>query len=117
MQPITCDACRKPTVAHDVVNYGSIEGGYRLLCGRCFNEAAASRLGLHGFEHVVFEPVRMVDGRGTEHEDMPMVRQIGRDAAAGGYKFSALVLSIVKSDMFRMNQKAAVEAATHQASR
>ena len=56
-------------------------------------------------------------GRGTEHEDMPMVRQIGRDAAAGGYKFSALVLSIVKSDMFRMNQKAAAEAATHQASR
>jgi hypothetical protein len=44
-------------------------------------------------------------GRGTEHEDMPMVRTIARDAAANGYKFSALVLSIVKSDMFRMNQK------------
>jgi hypothetical protein len=68
MQPITCDACRQPTPAHDVVNYGSMEGGYRQLCGRCFNEAAASRLGLQGFEHVVFEPVRMVDGRGAEHE-------------------------------------------------
>ena len=43
MQPITCDACRQPTPAHDVVNYGSMEGGYRQLCGRCFNEAAASR--------------------------------------------------------------------------
>ena len=42
MQPITCDACRQPTPAHDVVNYGSMEGGYRQLCGRCFNEAAAS---------------------------------------------------------------------------
>jgi hypothetical protein len=68
MQPITCEACRQPTPAHDVVNYGSMEGGYRQLCGRCFNEAAASRLGLQGFEHVVFEPVRMVDGRGAEHE-------------------------------------------------
>lgn len=67
MQPITCDACRQPTVAHDVVNYRSIEGGYRQLRGRCFNEAAASRLGLQGSEHVDFEPVRMVDGRGTEH--------------------------------------------------
>ena len=46
-------------------------------------------------------------GRGTENQDMPMVRAIGRDAAANGYKFSSLVLSIVKSDMFRMNQKAA----------
>ena len=60
MQPIACDACRHPTVAHDVVNLGSMEGGYRQLCGRCFNEAAATRLGLQGFEHVVFEPVRMV---------------------------------------------------------
>lgn len=68
MQPITCDACRQPTLTHDVVNYGSMEGGYRQLCGRCFNEAAASRLGLQGFEHVAFEPVRMVDGRGAEHE-------------------------------------------------
>ena len=40
MQPIACDACRQPTLAHDVVNYGSTEGGYRQLCGRCFNEAA-----------------------------------------------------------------------------
>ncbi len=33
-----------------------------------------------------------------------------RDAAARSYKFSSLVLSIVKSDMFRMNQKAATGA-------
>jgi hypothetical protein len=66
MQPITCDACRKPAASHDVVNYGSMEGGYRRLCARCFNEAAASRLRLEGFEHVGFEPVRMVDERGTE---------------------------------------------------
>ena len=50
-------------------------------------------------------------GRGTEPQDMPMVRAIARDAAANDYRFSALVMSIVKSDMFRMNQKASVPAA------
>jgi mono/diheme cytochrome c family protein len=59
------------------------------------------------FVQVVAEKMLMYAlGRGTEHEDMPMVRAIARDAAAGNYKFSSLVLSIVKSDMFRMNQKA-----------
>jgi hypothetical protein len=61
------------------------------------------------FVQVVAEKMLMYAlGRGTEHEDMPMVRAIARDAAAGNYKFSSLVLSIVKSDMFRMNQKAAL---------
>jgi hypothetical protein len=60
------------------------------------------------FVQVVAEKMLMyATGRGTEHEDMPMVRAIARDAAASNYKFSSLVLSIVKSDMFRMNQKAA----------
>mgnify|MGYP003553133904 FL=1 len=100
MQPITCDACRQPTPAHDVVNYGSMEGGYRQLCGRCFNEAAASRLGLQGFEHVVFEPVRMVDGRGAEHEFRFRTRLFGpgmaidafelRDGSPAGYEFQVI---------------------------
>lgn len=68
MSPITCDACHQPAPDHDVVSYGSMEEGYRRLCGRCFNEAAATVLGLQGFEHVAFEPVRLVDARGNEHE-------------------------------------------------
>ena len=88
MQPITCDACRQPTPAHDVVNYGSMEGGYRQLCGRCFNEAAASRLGLQGFEHVVFEPVRMVDGRGAEHEFRFRTRLFGPGMAIDAFELS-----------------------------
>ena len=100
MQPITCDACHQPTPAHDVVNYGSMEGGYRQLCGRCFNEAAASQLGLRGFEHVVFEPVRMVDGRGAEHEFRFRTRLFGpgmafeafelRDGSPAGYEFRVI---------------------------
>jgi hypothetical protein len=49
MQPITCDACRQPTLADGAVNYGSKESGCSQLCGRCFNETAASRLGMQGF--------------------------------------------------------------------
>lgn len=100
LQPITCDACRQPTPPHDVVNYRSMEGGYRRLCGRCFNEAAASQLGLQGFEHVAFEPVRMVDGRGTEHEFRFQPRLFGtgvaidafelRDGSPVGYRFQAI---------------------------
>lgn len=100
MQPITCDACRQPTVGHDVVNYGSMEGGYRQLCGRCFNEAAASRLGLQGFEHVVFEPVHMVDARGAKHEFQFRTRLFGpglaidafelRDGCPSGYEFQVI---------------------------
>jgi hypothetical protein len=44
-------------------------------------------------------------GRGTEYYDMPLVRSIVRDAQRDNYRFSSLVLGIVKSDPFRMNQK------------
>jgi hypothetical protein len=100
MQQITCEACRQLTAAHDVVNYGSIEGGYRQLCGRCFNAAAASRLGLTDFEYIGFEPVCMVDARGNNHEFHFRTRLFGpglalealelRDGCPGGYRFQAI---------------------------
>jgi hypothetical protein len=46
-------------------------------------------------------------GRGTEHFDMPLVRSIVRDAAPGNYRFSSLVLGVVKSRQFQMNVKTA----------
>jgi Protein of unknown function (DUF1585) len=36
---------------------------------------------------------------------MPLVRSIVRDAAANNYKFSSVVLGIVKSPAFQMNMK------------
>jgi hypothetical protein len=45
-------------------------------------------------------------GRGVEYQDMPLVRDISRDAAKNGNKFSAIVLGIVKSRPFLMNMKA-----------
>jgi hypothetical protein len=50
-------------------------------------------------------------GRGVEYPDMPLVRSITREAAANHYKFSSLVLGVVKSPAFQMNMKAPVQSA------
>jgi hypothetical protein len=39
-------------------------------------------------------------GRPLDHRDRPVVRTIVRDAAAGGYRWSALILGIVRSPAF-----------------
>ncbi len=49
-------------------------------------------------------------GRGTEYYDMPEIRAIVHEAEKNNYKFSTLVLGIVKSDQFQMNQKLVTEA-------
>jgi hypothetical protein len=43
-------------------------------------------------------------GRKLEAHDMPTVRRIVRGAAAGDYRFSALVQAVVRSDQFRMRR-------------
>jgi len=44
-------------------------------------------------------------GRGMDHQDMPLIRSISREAGKNGNKFSALVLGIVKSKPFLTNMK------------
>ena len=53
-------------------------------------------------------------GRGTEYTDMPLVRQIVRDAEKNDYRFSTLVLGVVKSDAFQMNQKTEISAGANE---
>ena len=43
-------------------------------------------------------------GRGVEAVDLPAVRQMAREASAGGDRWSALVLAIVKSQPFQMRR-------------
>jgi mono/diheme cytochrome c family protein len=43
-------------------------------------------------------------GRGLEPNDMPAVRRVTRSAAEDGYRFSAIVLGIVRSTPFRMRR-------------
>jgi mono/diheme cytochrome c family protein len=48
-------------------------------------------------------------GRLVEHEDMPRVRAIVRDARSQDYRFSALVRGVVHSDAFRKARVASLE--------
>jgi hypothetical protein len=43
-------------------------------------------------------------GRGLEYYDAPAIRQITRAAAPGDYRFSSLIVSIVKSTPFQMRR-------------
>ncbi len=43
-------------------------------------------------------------GRGLEYFDMPVVRGIARDAAQNDYRFSSIVMGIVKSTAFQMKR-------------
>jgi hypothetical protein len=49
-------------------------------------------------------------GRGVAADDMPSVRAIIRDTSARDYRFSSLVLGIVKSAPFTMRIKASTSA-------
>jgi len=44
-------------------------------------------------------------GRAVQYQDMPAVRAIIRDAARDKYRFSSLVLGIVRSTPFQMRTK------------
>jgi hypothetical protein len=41
-------------------------------------------------------------GRGLEHFDMPTLRAVVRDTAESDYRFSALVLAVIRSEPFQM---------------
>ena len=41
-------------------------------------------------------------GRGVEYYDMPAVRKIVHDAGTNDYRFSALILGVIKSTPFEM---------------
>ena len=98
---VCCEACGTAVPAYDVVNYGSIEQGYRELCSRCFNAEVASAMGLDRFENVHLHPVVMTDCAGERHEFHFRMRLLGSIAALdafeltagapGGYQFQTLV--------------------------
>ena len=43
-------------------------------------------------------------GRGAEYYDTPVVRKIVRDSASGNYRWSSIILGIVKSTPFQMRR-------------
>jgi hypothetical protein len=52
-------------------------------------------------------------GRGITYGDAPAIRQIVRDASKNNYKFSAMVLGVIKSIPFQMRRTAAPAAAAN----
>ena len=55
------------------------------------------------FVHTLTDKLLMYAlGRGTEYYDSPAIRQIMREVESNNYKFSSLIMSIVKSVPFRM---------------
>jgi len=60
------------------------------------------------FVRVITEKLMIYSlGRGIEHYDMPLVRAIVKDAERNNYRFSSIVMGIVKSAPFTMNMKVA----------
>jgi hypothetical protein len=41
-----CEGCGQVTPNYDIVHYGSIDSGYRDLCGRCVNADIERRCGV-----------------------------------------------------------------------
>jgi hypothetical protein len=56
-------------------------------------------------------------GRGLTAADMPAVRTIARDAQRENYRFSSVVLGIVRSVPFQMRIKGTAEETTRVAGR
>ena len=81
-----CEACGTAVPGYDVVNYGSIEAGYRQLCSQCFNAEVASAQGLEHFENLRFDQVVMTDCAGEAHEFHFRTRLLGSMVAVDAFE-------------------------------
>ena len=95
-----CEECGEITPGYNTVHYGSIDGGYRQLCTRCFNAAVAELHGLDDFENIRLDPVGLTDCAGEEHQFHFQTRLLGgilsleafelKEGNPGGYKFQLI---------------------------
>ena len=105
--PLNCDTCQRVIAVGDHISYGSIESGYRQLCGCCFNEEIARANGID-FTHVQFDPIEMQDAVGERHQFHFRVRLLGDRVILesfelcagepGGYQFQAV--ADAEADLF-----------------
>jgi hypothetical protein len=99
-QQIRCARCGQITPSYEIVNYGSLEQGYKQVCYQCLNKEMAEAIGLEGFEHVKFEPVGLTDCTGELHEFHFRTNLFGpgvaidafelRDGHLAGYQFQII---------------------------
>jgi hypothetical protein len=100
IQQTRCKNCGRSVPNYDVVSYGSETGGFRELCGKCFNTEVAASDGLDGFEHADLAPVELTDCNGRVHVFHFRMRLFGpgvaldafelRDGLPAGYQFQII---------------------------
>jgi hypothetical protein len=99
-EPVLCADCGQVTPGYEIVNYGSMETGYRKLCSQCFNAMVAKIGGLEGFENARFEPVGIPDSAREIHQFHFRTHLFGtgvaldafelRDGEPAGYQFEII---------------------------
>ena len=97
MQQTQCEGCHEMSPGYDIIHVGSMEGGYRQLCTKCYNAEVAKRCGLDDFENIRLEPVGLDDCTGQKHEFHFRTRLMGHivsieafelhNGGPGGYLF------------------------------
>jgi hypothetical protein len=81
-----CESCGSEVPDYDIVNYGSVEHGYRQLCNQCFNAEVATAKGPENFENRRFDPIVMSDCAGDEHEFHFRTRLLGAVVAMDAFE-------------------------------
>jgi hypothetical protein len=99
-QQTRCESCGRNVPGYDIVNYGSVDAGYRQLCTKCFNTEVAESVGLDRFEHAELAPIELRDCDGEAHVLHFRTRLFGpgvaldafevRDGAPAGYRFQVI---------------------------
>ena len=100
MTTTKCEECKETVQSYDIISYGSIEGGYREICTRCFNADVAERNGLVNFENFRLEPIGINDCDGEAHQFHFRTRLLGsmvvmeafelEDGHPCGYEFQVI---------------------------
>jgi hypothetical protein len=108
--PIICAGCRQVTPGYEIVNYGSMETGYRKLCSQCFNALVARLAVLERFENARFEPVGIPDTAGEIHQFHFRTNLFGtgvaldafeiRDGGPAGYQFQ--IIGAPEDDLLKL---------------
>lgn len=104
-------AWRTLDAGHAIDPNGVTNDGVRLTGIASLRDYVLGNRGLFA-ESVTEKLLTYAIGRGLEYEDMPMVRSITRAAAENDYRFSSLLMGVVRSPAFTMNVKAAADTQT-----
>ena len=127
----SCAVChaKMDPIGFALENYDAVgrwrtkEGGFeidasgRMPSGESFQSASELKriLRAHPDEFLLCLTEKLLTyalGRGVERNDKPLVRAMARDAAGDDYKFSSIVLGIVRSAPFQMRRAAEVPVQT-----